>query len=204
MTLPRWFYSGRFVLWLSTLAVLAVVAVAIFALAGCHNPFSGIFTNPLGPSSAGPVDTELGREAAKAGLARAAKAIGWVSGLCAVGALGTLIASFFVPIIPRKASVACLAAALLGYATQYGITAYGQWLGEFAFWGSIGVLLFMGGTIGVPWLMALKNKALLNTSAKLAEGGHVDAAVAMKAVALSLTPEQRKTELAALTAPTPD
>jgi len=46
-------------------------------------------------------------------------------GLCALAAVGTLIASFFVPLIPRKMAWYCLAGALLGWATQYFLLIYG-------------------------------------------------------------------------------
>lgn len=141
-----------------------------------------------------PVDNHhTQRQKARANLDRAASALGWVAGVCAVAAVGMFAASFvpgFGAFVPRGVSLSLVAASAGCYAGSYALTVYGVLFAELAVWlafGACGVLL---ATTGVPLALAWRNRTLAKTSQALAAGGHHDAAVALEATA---KPRQFKT-----------
>lgn len=128
--------------------------------------------------------TLSGRDEARLRLRNAANAMGIIGGLCFVAAVVTLIASAFVPLIPRKTAWYCLAGAAMGLAAQYLLLVYGVWFAEIAVWVSIVVGVGTGMVVGLPWLVAWFRLRLLGKAKVLKEGDDLRAAVAMEATAL--------------------
>ncbi len=97
-----------------------------------------------------------GREKARARMDHAAGYVGWIANICALAAIGTLIASFFLPIIPRRASMMCLLGAGVGWVVQYMLYVYGVLVAEVAIWGTVVFGLAAAVLIGYPWFAALR------------------------------------------------
>ena len=174
------------------------------ATKGCEGG-SGWFKPPGATTNTHPDDkdsTATQRDKARAKLDAAANAVGWLGGICLLASLGTLVASFVVPIIPRKAAIGCLIGGVACYALQYALLVYGVYFAEVAVWLSIALCGLMGGTTLWPWVVTLKNRALAKTGQALIEKGHLPEAVAVLAEAKPGelgTPESRKALLATLT-----
>lgn len=132
------------------------------------------------------------RDKAREKLDSAANAIGWVAGLCALAALGTLILSFMVPFIPTKTSAGCFAAALGGYGLQYVLLVYGVLFAEIAIWIGVVVLLGMGASVLIPWAIATVGYLQARTGKKLIAEGDERAGVALIAAAAGLPKSERK------------
>lgn len=185
-------------------AVAAAVVLILLLLVACGG------RRPLGIADGGPEwrpsvsglagEQPTQREKARTNLHNTAIAVGWVAGLAALAALGTLIASFIVPVIPRGLSAACLAGALAAWALQYAIVVYGEYFAEAATWLALAVGVFVAWTVGWPWAVALRNRSL-NRLGKSLEREHPDAAVALQAVATAMPPARRRAKLRSLTAP---
>ena len=121
--------------------------------------------------------------------------------LSAVGAAGMFVASFIFPSFGRlrMAAAGALAAAVAGVIVQYMANRYGGWVAEAMFWGgvvpTILSLMVAAGASGY----ALMVKHMRRVSAELAEHpNHKREAVALEAVAMKLTPAERKAMLAEL------
>jgi hypothetical protein len=112
-----------------------------------------------------------------------ARTLGWFSRWLMVLSVLSLVASFFIPIIPRKGVLQGMAvAAGLGWG-QYVVLKYGVVGFEVAFWLSVLALVGVVVATAGPLFVAAKRWALLKTSRQLATKGHLDAAVAMEAEA---------------------
>ena len=123
--------------------------------------------------------------------------LAWVAGVSFV--LGG-VASFFLPVIPRKAVAAAgggLAAALL---LLYAIDRYGPLFAEIAIWATV----IIGVLSAYPWVLWVIKRSRIKAreaeAKSLVAKGHVDAGVAMLAAEVPAINKQRKALLNTLEA----
>lgn len=91
---------------------------------------------------------ELGKDEAKRSLARAATAIGWLSGLLGVLGVIALIAGSMFGGMGRKPAVVAIGVCIAGFWLRYFILAHGYFISEALSWVVIGLLLIVGPLVG--------------------------------------------------------
>lgn len=202
-------------------AAMVLMAILIICLLVSCGGSRGQVRRVIEPPGAGPISAKLeklqperpagpgeasGREKARAQLDSAARVVGWIAGLCALAAAATLVLSFFPGIgalVPTKASAGCLAAALAGWGVSYLLNVYGVLFSEIAIWATVAVGVAIAATTGVPWVLAWHRASLKRLSAKLAaDPKHIDAAVALEAVATDMPAPARRQRVSELRART--
>lgn len=91
---------------------------------------------------------ELGKDEAKRSLARAATAIGWLSGLLGFLGVVALIAGSMFGGMGRKPAVVAIGVCIAGFWLRYFILAHGYFVSEVLSWGVIVALLLVAPLIG--------------------------------------------------------
>ena len=116
--------------------------------------------------------------------------LGFVASAGILAGVGLLVASYFVPIIPRKAAGLALGVAACAFVARYIIVVYGAVSITIAFWSGVALLGVVLVTVVWPMAVAWKNRSLDKLGKKLATD-HPDAAVALQATARGMPKDQR-------------
>jgi hypothetical protein len=127
-------------------------------------------TNPKAPS---------GKEAAQDGLRHAASTTGWIAGLLMLASVAGVVASFFVPWLPRSTAIKAVVVALALFIVQYWLNRYGEGLAVWSFWLVLALLVASVLAFGWPWIVALYNRNREQVALRLAKSGDPRAAAAL-------------------------
>jgi|SRR5882762_110651 len=99
-----------------------------------------------------------GKEQAQTDLRGAAKTIGVIAGLLCLASVVGVVASFWVPWLPRRTALQGFAVSLGLMVVQYWVNRYGEGFAVASFWVSLAAGIAALVAFGWPWARTLYNK----------------------------------------------
>jgi len=143
-----------------------------------HAP-DGTVINPKGDTEgAGKIKTTPKPDAA-AGIYETAGYIGKLTALLILASIASLVASYWVPWLPKGAAWKGFAVAGGLIIVRYWLVAYGVVFAQTAFWLTLAVAVAAGLAVGYPWIVGLYNRALIVKGKTLAAKGDAQAGAAL-------------------------
>jgi hypothetical protein len=140
---------------------------------------AGNVSNPKGDTEGAGKVKPTPRPDAAAGLYKTADFIGTVSRLLLLLSVAGLVASFFVPWLPRTTAIKGFVVALGLIVVQFWVTKYGVAVAEVSFWVTLVTAVGALVAVGYPWAVGLYNRNLINAGKSLAAKGDAQAGAAL-------------------------
>lgn len=141
-----------------------------------HAP-DGTIINPKGDTKG--AEKVNPKPDAAAGIYETAGYIGKLTALLILASIASLVASYWVPWLPKGAAWKGFAVAGGLIIVRYWLVAYGVVFAQTAFWLTLAVAVAAGLAVGYPWIVGLYNRALIVKGKTLAAKGDAQAGAAL-------------------------
>lgn len=141
-----------------------------------HAP-DGTIINPKGDTKG--AEKVSPKPDAAAGIYETAGYIGKLTALLILASIASLVASYWVPWLPKGAAWKGFAVAGGLIIVRYWLVAYGVVFAVTAFWLTLAVAVAAGLAVGYPWIVGLYNRALIVKGKTLAAKGDAQAGAAL-------------------------
>jgi len=126
-----------------------------------------------------PADKQTPRERAAEGIYETGAYIGKLTFLLILASIASLVASYWLPWLPKGAAWKGFAVAGGLIVARYWLVAYGVLVGEVSFWATIAAAVGAAVFVGWPWVVGLKNRSLIKAGEALAAKGDAQAGTAL-------------------------
>jgi len=105
--------------------------------------------------------------------------IGVISRLLILASVASLVASYWLPWLPKGAAWKGFAVAAGLIVGQYWLVAYGVVFAQVAFWVTLAAAVGAAAAVGWPWIVGLRNRSLIKAGERLAAKGDAHAGTAL-------------------------
>lgn len=105
--------------------------------------------------------------------------IGVISRLLILASVASLVASYWLPWLPKGAAWKGFAVAAGLIVGQYWLVAYGVVFAQVAFWVTLAAAVGAAAAVGYPWIIGLRNRQLVKSGLELAAKGDPRAGAAL-------------------------
>lgn len=146
--------------------------------------------------------TKIAKPDAAQGIYQTGAFIGVISRLLILASVASLVASYWLPWLPKGAAWKGFAVAAGLIIGQYWLVAYGVVFAQVAFWVTLVAAVGAGAAVGWPWVVGWRNRQIIEQGKRLAASGDHRAGAALIITGSPdtfTTPEKRKNLLTAVT-----